>query len=164
MAPVALLAVTNRHHGSQNRSTPGLDDTAVTAAFRRIAMAGLAGGRVDPEIVPHRPRLTRVAFQAIAIQHYELFDARLFTEALDHLRDQGAVIPHHLVFERGADQFAFGQRAAVRGFEQALEVMDRKDVGGDPASHNHRRGDTERETDRHAGKTQLHHAGTEMAG
>ena len=127
-------------------------------------MAGLAGGRVDPEIIPRGPRLTRIAFHAVAVQHYELFDARLFTEALDHLRYQGAVIPHHLVLERGSDQFAFGQRSGVCGFEKALKVMDRKDVGGDRAGHNHRRGDTEREADRHAGKTQLHHEGTEMAG
>jgi len=93
-----------------------------------------------------------------------LFDARLFTEALDHLRDQGAIIPHHLVLERSSDQFAFGKRSGVRGFEKALKVMDRKNVGGDRAGHNHCRGDTEREADRHAGKTQLHHEGTEMAG
>jgi hypothetical protein len=42
--------------------------------------------------------------------------------------------------------------------------MDRKEVGGDRAGYNHRRGYTEREADRHAGKTQLHHEGTEMAG
>jgi hypothetical protein len=93
-----------------------------------------------------------------------LFDARLFTEALDHLRYQGAVIAHHLVFERGSDQFAFGKRTTVFGCEEALKVTDRKDVGGDGAGYNHRRGDTEREADRHAGKTQLHHDGTEMAG
>ena len=164
VALVALLAVMNRHDGSQNRSTSGLDHAAGSSAFRRIAMAGLAGGRVDPKIISRGPRLTGITFYAIAVQHYELFDTRLFTEALDHLRDQGAVIAHHLVLERGSDQFAFGERAAVCSFEKALKVTDRKDVGGDRASHNHRRGDTEREADRHAGKTQLHHDGTEMAG
>ena len=127
-------------------------------------MAGLAGRRCNAEIIPHGPRLTGVAFHAIAVQHYELFDARLFPEALDHLRDQSAVIPHHLVLERGADQFPFGQRTAVGGFEQALKVMDRKDVGGDRARHHHCRGDPERQANRHAGKTQLYHDGTEMAG
>ena len=127
-------------------------------------MAGLAGGRVDVKIIPHCPRLTRIALHAIAVQHYELFDARLFAEALDHLRDQGAVIPYHLVFESGSDQFAFGNRAAVRGFEKALKVTNREDIGGGRAGHHHCRRDPEREANRHAGKTQLHHDGTEMAG
>src|SRR5208283_5307539 len=109
VAPVAVVAVTNRHHGSQNCSTPGLNHAAGSPAFRRILMAGLAGWRVDAEVISHGPRLTRVAFHATAVQQYELFDARLFAEALDHLRYQGAVIPHHLVLERSADQFAFGK-------------------------------------------------------
>jgi len=116
------------------------------------------------KIISHGPRLTRIAFHAIAVQHYELFDARLFAEALDHLRDQRSVIPYHLVFESGSDQFAFGNRAGVRGFEKALKVMDREDVGSGRAGHKHCRSDTEREANRHAGKTQLHHDGTEMAG
>src|SRR5208337_2819258 len=87
VATVALIAVTNRHDGSQNRSTPRLDHAAGAAGFRRIAMAGLAGGRVDAEIISRGSRPTRVAFRAAAVQHHELFDARLFAEALDHLRN-----------------------------------------------------------------------------
>jgi len=127
-------------------------------------MAGLAGGRVDPEIIPRGSRLTRVAFRATAVQQYELFDARLFAKALDHLRDQGAIVPHHLVLECGSDQFAFGQRTCMCRFEKALKVMERKDVSGDRAGHNYRHGDTEREANRHAGRTQLHADGAELAG
>lgn len=127
-------------------------------------MAGLTGRRVDPEIVLRGSGLTRVTFHAIAVQQYELFDTRLFTEALDHLRYQGAVISHHLVLKRGSDQFAFGERTGVDGFENALKVIDRIDVGGDGASRNHRHSYTQRETCGHTGKSQLHGDGKEMAG
>ena len=93
MAPVAFIAVTNRHDSSQDRSTASLDHAAGGPAFRWVAMAGLAGGRVDPEIIPCGPRLTGIALHAIPIEQDQLFDPRLFPEALDHLRDQGAVIP-----------------------------------------------------------------------
>jgi len=130
----------------------------------RIAVAGLAGGRIDPEIISRGPRFTRVALHAVAVQHDELFDPRLFAEALDHLCDQGAVIPHHLVLERGSDQFTFGKRTGMDGFENGPEVIDRIDVSGDRAGHNHRCGYAERETYGHAGKAQLHGDGKEMAG
>src|ERR1039458_4643603 len=123
----------NWHHGSQNRATTGLDHAAGSPAFGRIAMTGLASWRVDPKITSRGPRLTGITVHAIAVQYYELFDARLFTEALDHLRYQGAVIAHHLVLERGPDQFAFGKRTTVFGCEEALKVTDRKDVRGDCA-------------------------------
>ena len=88
-----------------------------------------------------------------------MFHARLFSEALDHLRDQSAVISHHLVFERGSDQFALGKRAGVRSFHKALKMTDGEDVGRHRAGYNHRRRDAEREANRHAGEAQFHKEG-----
>jgi hypothetical protein len=157
MAAVTFVAIANRHDRSQNRSTPRLNHAAGSPAFRRIAMTGLARRRVDPEIVPRGDWLTGVALHSITIQHDELFDARLFAEALDHLCDQGAVIPHHLVLKCGSDQFSFSECAGMDGIENAPEVIDRINVRGDRTSHNHRRGYTQRKTYGHAGKAQLHH-------
>jgi hypothetical protein len=93
-----------------------------------------------------------------------LFDTSLLAEALDHLRNQGAVVPHHLVFECGSDQLSLGECAGVRVIEKALKMTLGKDVGSDAAGHDHRRRDAECEANCRAGKTQLHNAGTKMAG
>ena len=85
-----------------------------------------------------------------------MLHARLFAESRNHLRNLGPVVVQHGVLEGGVDQIAFGQRVGARHFKNAIEVMDRIEVGGHRASHHHGCGNTQREANRHAGKTQLH--------
>lgn len=127
-------------------------------------MARLAGGRVYPELILGHSRFAGVAWCAAAVEQDELFDARLLAKALYHLRDQGAVVAHHLMFERGADQLSFGEGAGACRFHEGMEMTGGKDVGGNRAGHHHRGRDTEREANGHAGKTQLHDDGTKTAG
>ncbi len=77
---------------------------------------------------------------------------------LDHPRDQAAVVLHHLVLERDANQLALGQRGRARGLEQRLEVMDGVDVGAHGAGERHGGRDADRQADRHARQPQSHAA------
>ena len=126
-------------------------------------MASLARGRTELKVISTRSRFARVAFDAVAVEQDELFDTRLLAETLDHLRDQGTVVSHHLMFERSSNQFAFGECAGMGRFQKALKMTDGKDVRGNGTGNHHRCRHPKREAYRHAGKSAFHD-GTRIAG
>lgn len=119
-------------------------------------MASLTGGRADSELLSASDWGARVAGDTIAIQQHQLFDTRLPAEAVNHLRDQRAVIVQHRVLERGMDQFAFGKSIRPRQVKDAVEVMNRVDVCSYGAGSDHGHGHTDGEANGHAGEAQLH--------
>ena len=84
VASIALRPVPDRHHGAQNGSATCLDDPAGAALLRRVLMARLACGGIDPKVVAGLAPPRRVALGAVTIENHQLLDARLFSEALDH--------------------------------------------------------------------------------
>lgn len=77
-------------------------------------------------------------------------------EAVDHGRDERAVVLDHLVFEGHADEVALGERSGLRGLEERPHVVLRIEVGASAGCQQDRCGDPHRQAGRHAGEAKLH--------
>ena len=128
---------------------PGFQPHGWIPPFRRIAMAGLAGGRIS-ENHPALPGLLEYRFTPLRSSTTSCSTRACLPNASIICAIRVRSISHHLMFKGGAHQFAFGQRRAVRNLQKAPKMTDRKDVGGGRAGGDDRRRNTEREANRHA--------------
>ena len=157
VAAVAGLAVPKGDHRAQDRLVPAVSMTWLESRFsggRRWQAWQVCGAQVEPRRLPSG--VAGEAHDALAVEEHDLRDARLLPEALHHPRDQAAVVLHHLVLERRADQLALREGGAPLGGDQRPEVVDRVEVRAGGAGDRHRGGDADGEAGRHARQTACH--------
>jgi hypothetical protein len=120
-------------------------------------MAGLAGRRAHR--LPGSPIGAWRNGRALAVEEHHPGDPGLLPEALHHLRDQAAVVLHHLVLERRAHDLALRESGRPLAGDQRPEMVDGVDVRPDGASDGHRGSDARGEAGRHADQAPSHGAG-----
>ena len=153
VTPLAGLAVADGDHGAQDRTVGRVDHARRSSLLTRKAMARLAGRRGQVQLARRADRPARETHDAESIEQEDVFDTRLASEAIDHPRDQGPVVLHHLVLQRRVDQLALAEGGGARRVEQFLEMMERVEIGRDAARDRDRGGDADGQAHGHAGET-----------
>jgi hypothetical protein len=134
VAAVAFRAIADRDYGAEYGGPVGFNDAAG---------AGLVGGDL------------KLPLSAGAVEQDEAVDPGLLAETLHHFGDESAVVLDHLVFERNADQVAFGQSGSVCRLQQGSHVVLRIKISAARARHYDRRGDPNRQAYSRAGEGRL---------